>query len=241
MLALSGLREAVARGLVSPHSPPLLVPKNPAAKSCVSITSKLIEIKGLQLQHFGHLRKTGGRGSYWLVHTARLPVRKGPSLTPGFPPRLSRAPFERDARPTLNVPIFYILPTIGGGSPWSSQLALSEARFLRPACFTGTGGSLPSARKLLSPLRSTFTLQARSQATTPGPLRLAPQGARISILLDLETSNRSSVSNTKSGQRLGHTVRRRPQPRSASKPQFPIRRWGRKADRVRLGQRTLVG
>jgi len=47
----------------------LPVPKNLAAKSRVSITSKLIEINGLQLHYFGHLRKTGGRGSYRLVHT----------------------------------------------------------------------------------------------------------------------------------------------------------------------------
>jgi len=37
-------------------------PKSLAAKSSVSISSKLIEIKGLQLHYFGHLRKTGGEG-----------------------------------------------------------------------------------------------------------------------------------------------------------------------------------
>ena len=89
--------------------------------------------------------------------------------------------------------------------------------------------------------------------TPPAPLRLAPQGAKITTLLasgpgqtlrcaqGWETFDRSVVSNTQSGQRLGHTVRRRAQPSSASKPQFLLRRWGRKADRVRLGQRTLVG
>src|ERR1700686_283733 len=66
----------LARALVSLHTPPLLGRKPSSAKSRVSITSKLIEIKGLQLQHFGHLRKTGGRGSYRLVHTAHLPVPK---------------------------------------------------------------------------------------------------------------------------------------------------------------------
>jgi hypothetical protein len=49
---------------------PLPVPKNLEAKSRVSITSKLIESKALQVLYFGHLRKTGGRGSYRLVHTA---------------------------------------------------------------------------------------------------------------------------------------------------------------------------
>jgi hypothetical protein len=51
-----------ARGLVSLHTAPLLGQKPYSVKSCVSITSKLIQIKGLQLHYFGHLRKTGGRG-----------------------------------------------------------------------------------------------------------------------------------------------------------------------------------
>jgi hypothetical protein len=63
-----------ARGLVSLHAPPLLGRKPSSVKSRVSISSKLIETKGLQLHHFGHLRKTGGRGSYQLVYTALLPV-----------------------------------------------------------------------------------------------------------------------------------------------------------------------
>jgi hypothetical protein len=54
----------------------LPVPKSLSAKSSVSVSSKLIEIKGLQLHYFGHLRKTGGRGSYRLVHTAYLPLQK---------------------------------------------------------------------------------------------------------------------------------------------------------------------
>src|SRR6266702_8851385 len=61
-----------ARGAVYLHAAHLPVPKTLAAKSSVSTSSKLIETKGLQLQHFGHLRKTGGWGSYRLVHT--LPV-----------------------------------------------------------------------------------------------------------------------------------------------------------------------
>jgi hypothetical protein len=58
MLALSGLREGFAG-----YNPPFLGRKPSSPKPRVSITSKLIEIKGLQLLHFGHLRKTGGRGS----------------------------------------------------------------------------------------------------------------------------------------------------------------------------------
>ena len=39
---------------------PVSVPKTPASKSPVSITSKLIETKALQILYSGHLRKTGG-------------------------------------------------------------------------------------------------------------------------------------------------------------------------------------
>jgi hypothetical protein len=67
-----------ARGLVPLHTPPLLGRKSSSVKSRVSITSKLIEIKGLQLQHFGHLRKTGGRGSYRLVHATHHPAELRP-------------------------------------------------------------------------------------------------------------------------------------------------------------------
>ena len=52
----------------------LPVPKSLTSKSSVSISSKLIETKGLQALCFGHLRKTGGRGSYQLVHTRHLPA-----------------------------------------------------------------------------------------------------------------------------------------------------------------------
>ena len=76
MLALSALCEGFAGGLVTLHAPPLLGRKPSSVKSCVSTSSKPIEIKGLQLHYFGHLRKTGGRGSYRLVYTADPPLRK---------------------------------------------------------------------------------------------------------------------------------------------------------------------
>jgi hypothetical protein len=65
-----------ARGLVSLHTPPLLGRKPSLVKSRVSISSKLIENKRFQVLYSGHLRKTGGRGSYRLVYTAYLPLRK---------------------------------------------------------------------------------------------------------------------------------------------------------------------
>jgi hypothetical protein len=52
-----------ARGWACLHTAHLPVSKIPSDKPCVSITSKLIEIKRLQVLYFGHLRKTGGWGS----------------------------------------------------------------------------------------------------------------------------------------------------------------------------------
>src|ERR1700675_1007690 len=49
-----------ARRLVSLHAAQLPVQKTLATNSRVSISSKRIETKGLQLLHSGHLRKTGG-------------------------------------------------------------------------------------------------------------------------------------------------------------------------------------
>jgi len=65
-----------ARGWAYLHAAQLPVPKNLAVKPCISITSKLIESKRLQVLYFGHLRKTGGRGSYRLVHAANFHLRK---------------------------------------------------------------------------------------------------------------------------------------------------------------------
>ena len=62
----------LARGWDCLHTAHLPVPKTPAAKPCISITSKLIEIKRLQVLHSGHLRKTEGRGSYRVVHNSAL-------------------------------------------------------------------------------------------------------------------------------------------------------------------------
>ena len=57
---MSTLSLSKASSLVPPAHLP--VQKSHAVMSPVSITSKLIQTTGLQLQHFGHLRKTGGRG-----------------------------------------------------------------------------------------------------------------------------------------------------------------------------------
>jgi len=65
----------LAREWACLHTAHLPVPKSLAAKPCVSISSKLIDIKRLQVLHFGHLRKTGERGSYqWINMVAERQI-----------------------------------------------------------------------------------------------------------------------------------------------------------------------
>src|SRR5258705_12700311 len=111
MLALSGLCEGLARGWACLHTAcreqsrraHLPVPKIPAAKPCISLTSKLIQIKRLQVLHFGHLRKTGGEGlplpfstlatrcsltlsrAHWPLSPLFPLHTKSPPVTPLFP------------------------------------------------------------------------------------------------------------------------------------------------------------
>jgi hypothetical protein len=92
MLALS-IVEGFAGGLVTLHTPPLLGRKPSSVKSRVSITSKLIEIKALQVLYFGHLRKTGGSGSYRLVHATQHPAELRPR-DPGRPSQKRTAPLS---------------------------------------------------------------------------------------------------------------------------------------------------
>jgi len=66
-----------ARGVLSLHTAPLSVPKTLATNSRISITSNLIQAKALQVPYSGHLRKTGGRRSYRLVHAAHLGIERG--------------------------------------------------------------------------------------------------------------------------------------------------------------------
>jgi hypothetical protein len=102
-----------ARGVVYLHAAHLPVPKTLAAKSSVSVSSKLIEIKGFQLRYFGHLRKTGGRGSYQLRtrHPNFLPY--SPLVYPEPSRRVYLSPAEGLARrsfsgggPLLLSPVF---------------------------------------------------------------------------------------------------------------------------------------
>src|SRR5713101_7013730 len=74
----------LARGMLSLHTARLSVPKTPASKSCASITSKLIQIKGLQVLSSGHLRKPWGRGSYRVLYAAHLAVQSGPAAKSSY-------------------------------------------------------------------------------------------------------------------------------------------------------------
>src|SRR5258708_3073875 len=72
----------LARALITLHTLPLLGRKSSSVKSRVSITSKLIESKRLQVLYFGHLRKTGGRGSYGhLTKDVHPEPAEGPALS----------------------------------------------------------------------------------------------------------------------------------------------------------------
>src|SRR5271166_6963690 len=84
MFARSGLCEGFAREVDSRHTSPFPAPNSLAAKSCVSATSKPIENKQLQVHCFDHLRKTGGRGSYPLVHNGHPTKVVHPEPAEGF-------------------------------------------------------------------------------------------------------------------------------------------------------------
>ncbi len=83
-----------ARGVLSPHTAQLPVQKTLATNPRISITSKLIETKRLQALYSGHLRKTGGRGSYHMVNTTFLVVQTGLAL---------KSSYSRTGHPTKDV------------------------------------------------------------------------------------------------------------------------------------------
>ena len=102
----------VSRGMACLCTAPLSVPKNPAAKSPVSITYKLIESKGLQVYCFGHLRKIGGRGVLLACPERSrrvIPIRcaSKPFVSPTYAKTRGYAPVENVGAPT-----FLIFPHI---------------------------------------------------------------------------------------------------------------------------------
>jgi hypothetical protein len=152
MLAL-GIVEGFAPGLVSLHTTPLLGRKPSSVKSRVSISSKLIEIKGFQLQHFGHLRKTGGRGSYRLVHTTHHPVRKSPAAKSNYSahptkdvhPEPTEGPVRATSRTLLPASPSAFSSRISTKSLISPTYEISTGNsFLSPTCAKTGGGGLSS-------------------------------------------------------------------------------------------------
>jgi len=228
------------------HTPPLLGRKPSSAKSRVSITSKLIEIKGFQLQYFGHLRKTGGRGSYRLVHTTHDLVRKSPPLTRAFPTL---------ARPLPNLPIFNIFPSIGGrvppGPTNSSELLASPTRSTRSnhmhrtptlACPELAEVAFPQLAEVACPERSRRVTGLPAEASAKeGHCAPAPMVGESPHCCTWKHPAAPRCLIPRADKGWGITQDAAAQPSSASKPQVALRRWGRKADRVRLGQRTFVG
>src|SRR5258706_2064440 len=83
-----------ARGKVLLYTALPPAPKSLAAKSSVSATSKLIETKRLKVHSLGHLRKTGGWGSYRLVHNPPLLGRKPSSVKSNHPHTLVPSAFR---------------------------------------------------------------------------------------------------------------------------------------------------
>src|SRR5258708_7925291 len=110
-----------ARGVVYVHAAHLPVPKSLSAKSSVSVTSKLIETKGLQVPYFGHLRKTGGEGVLNIPYltTSFSPFRSPLSLSSHSPPRLLRLPLLQ-----RNLPIS---PQFAGTRPAGMRPLLTGA------------------------------------------------------------------------------------------------------------------
>jgi hypothetical protein len=170
MLALS-IVEGFARGWAYLHTAQLPVPKNLAAKPRISITSKLIERKRLQVLYFGHLRKTGGRGSYRLVHTTYLYLRK---------PHGSKFNHSRTLVPSA-FREGYATPRGWGGISWSN-LQVSLEMPARRLCGV-------SARRHFLPQRAFFDF--RPLATGRRPLVAAYFGMTSRASLLITTSRRS--------------------------------------------------
>jgi hypothetical protein len=125
MLALSGLREGFARGLVPlptacperGRRAPLFGRKHSSLKPRVSITYKLIQNKALQLHYFSHLRKTGGRGSYWFALSgSESPARRSFSEGGPLPPKLAQG-FRLIAYDCLLTPFFPLHTRHSAASP----------------------------------------------------------------------------------------------------------------------------
>ena len=143
MLALSGLCEGRARGVLPLQTVQLAVPKTLATNSRVPITSKLIENKPLQVLHSGHLRKTGGRGSYPLCQQEF----GSPSFPRSFPPISTLASLFFNHLRTLSFSVSHLYSI-----PPAPSALFSKKRGVYPSGHTNA----PDDPRLL-PLRNFFS------------------------------------------------------------------------------------
>src|SRR6266481_6368758 len=121
----------LARGLFSLHTLPLLGRKSSLVKSRVSITSKLIETKPLQVLYFGHLRKTGGWGSYQLCYA-----------TSGSPLPLTFA--NLSALLASALALLFSCPEVSTVGCWLTTVSLRNS-FVSPT-YAKTGGTPPCGK-----------------------------------------------------------------------------------------------
>ena len=198
------------RGVVYLHAAHLPVPKSLEAKSCISATSKLIQTKRLQLHYFGHLRKTGGRGSYRLVHTAYLRLLQQRLITVDC--RLL-AVCESWAISSISCisPAyknssrkFFLSPTYAktGGGGTSSQISFLRSRLIRPLIQKCRRADIfdfspdishflvPSGREAACPERGAKRLPSPLSLPTLGTGRLSLATGRWSLSCPLSLSSR---------------------------------------------------
>jgi hypothetical protein len=143
-----------ARGWLPLHTPPLLGRKPSSVKSRISISSKLIENKILQVFYSGHLRKKGGRGSH------QLPIRH-----PLFPPHLPLArPPQLQRRRVTRLLLSPLFPLHTKSSPVTSlfplltqkqgeEVSLAKTLSCRLACFGCLLRNVGAPTFLIFPLR----------------------------------------------------------------------------------------
>jgi hypothetical protein len=149
------------------------------------------------------------------------------------------------ARPTSNMPVFYLLSNRGSPGPghtiWSNRsaslIASARSKHMLMLEEVALDDLLPvTSHQLLPPVTNHHSPVTLPTHCAPAPLmRESPH----CWTWKHPAASRCLIPRADKGWGNPHDALA--QPSSASRPQVALRRWGRKADRVRLGQRTLVG
>jgi hypothetical protein len=193
-----------ARGVVSLHTAHLPVPKTLTSKSRVSITYKLIQNKGLQVYYFGHLGKTGGRGSYRMVHTTQHPAE----LRPRNPVRPSQK--RTSPLPAASANLCALSASALEFDFVRSSLSAAVCRLSANGCLLSPLFLLHTQNRLLSLL---FPLHTQKQGDTP------PQKCWRADILDFSpyishsfqshtTAKKAGLKTNATGQRCRGTINR---------------------------------